>query len=316
MPAPARSRRRALAQTEAAQTAHQTYCIGLGTRQTAGVRKKRGIILAAVLAVLGGLLWLLFFSGPPEPVYQGKRLSAWLEGYAGQIGTVRDVTTEEADNAVRHIGTNAIPTLLRRLRARDSALTHLLHDLAMSQSFVRIRYFPAVNRHEQAVMAFKVLGAEARDAVPELTRIFEENISLDSRFSTAEALGAISPDAKVALPALVKVAADTNAADEVARLVRLCVIETLGQIQAEPELVVPALTKALNDPDSRFRKEAAAPLGRFGPVAKPAVPVLFKILEHQDWTTRHAAAAAIKQIDPEAAALRKTELDAATAWPY
>src|SRR5215469_11736120 len=68
-----------------------------------------------LLALLGGLAWeVLRTKDPPEPVYQGKRLGEWLAGYNGP--------SPETDEVVRRLGTNAIPTLLRMLRAKDSQL--------------------------------------------------------------------------------------------------------------------------------------------------------------------------------------------------
>jgi hypothetical protein len=90
----------------------------LGIGHSANVRKKRGIILAAVLAaVLGGLPLPALGQDQPELVYRGKHLSTWLEAFANP--TTADPVRKDPDatDAVRHIGTNAIPTLLRMLWA-------------------------------------------------------------------------------------------------------------------------------------------------------------------------------------------------------
>src|SRR5260370_39597349 len=48
---------------------------------SAGMGTKRGFLIAIlVVALLGGLVWML--SRPAEPAYQGKPLSAWLEQYS------------------------------------------------------------------------------------------------------------------------------------------------------------------------------------------------------------------------------------------
>ena len=79
---------------------------------------KKRHILPAVLAVgvVGVLVWPAM-RRPGEPVYQEKRLSEWLQGYdhAGLKSRARD----ESDEAVRNMGTNAIPLLLQRLREND-----------------------------------------------------------------------------------------------------------------------------------------------------------------------------------------------------
>ncbi len=271
-------------------------------------KRRRILVAGLVLAALGGVAWALFFTAEPEPVYQGKRLSAWLELYHTQYGMPDQDKVRHADDAVRHIGTNAIPTLLRMLRLRDSASTLKLMALVQKQHFVKIHFVPASQRNEWAARGFYVLGNTAREALPALLAIYEENLAPYSRMCALQAVGGIGPGAKAAVPFLLKVASDTNTPD---LLVRRDAISALGQIHAEPELVVPALAKALNDPRIILRVYAVMALEAFGPDAKPAVPALLKLFENQNPDQRLAIAQAVRKIDPEAAALRKAEFDAA-----
>src|SRR4051794_10793082 len=79
--------------------------------------KRLRIVLAVLLvAMIGGLAWLA--SRQREPMYQGQPLSYWLGGYDSPPLT--NVTPSQADAAVRQLGTNAFPVLLRRLQQRDS----------------------------------------------------------------------------------------------------------------------------------------------------------------------------------------------------
>jgi hypothetical protein len=68
-------------------------------------------------------------------VYQGKRLSGWLREYRSR-GDV-----DGAVQAVQQIGTNAIPTLLKMLCAKDSTL---LAELVYfwNQHLWQMRYLP------------------------------------------------------------------------------------------------------------------------------------------------------------------------------
>ena len=84
--------------------------------------------------------------------------------------------------AVRRIGTNALPTLLRMLRAKDSALKVKLMDLVKRQHYFRIEYTPADELNYRACSAFGVLRAKAQSAAPALIRIYEQNISPASQF--------------------------------------------------------------------------------------------------------------------------------------
>ncbi len=297
--------------------------LGQGRGQTANVSKKRGIMLAAVLAaVLGGLLWHVLSTVEPEPVYQGKRLSAWLEDYVPVVYPTSMPTAADkaailrpwaADNAVRHIGTNAIPTLLRLLRARDSTFRLKLIALTQKQHFIKIHFVPASERNRQAGRAFLALGSTAKDALPALLAIYEEKVSAHSQECALLAVVGIGPDAKPALPLLLKVASDTNTPDPEAILVRRAAICAIGSIHGVPRLAVPVLIKALSDQDREVRYGAVWALVHFGADAKPAVPALFELLKDPDSAVRLSAISAIERIDPEAATQRKAEIDAAIA---
>jgi len=99
----------------------RVYCKFLdfpwSSHHTAAVRKRVRIAVAVLVVFLMGTVgWCLLPSPEREPIYQGRGLRAWLwEYYNG--GNLVGVT-----NAVREMGTNAIPTLLRMLRKRDSFL--------------------------------------------------------------------------------------------------------------------------------------------------------------------------------------------------
>src|SRR4051812_21119456 len=152
------------------------------------MRKRFRIILAIVIAALvGGAVWQVVRPRQREPVYQGKPLSFWL----GAPYSNRDyrVTTREVEEALSQIGTNAIPTLLQSLRAKDSALTSKILDLAEKQRFITIRHTPAWQQNGEAAIGFQILGASAKEAVPALIEIYNQNISGSSRVQTAYALG-------------------------------------------------------------------------------------------------------------------------------
>ena len=87
----------------------------------------RRIALAAFAAIiLSGVLWQTRRSH--EPVYQGKPLSFWLEQYYQKINagaslpSQDEIVWDETAVAIRGIGTNAIPYLLRLAAADDTAL--------------------------------------------------------------------------------------------------------------------------------------------------------------------------------------------------
>ncbi len=106
------------------------------------MRTRFTIILGVLVVVFGaGRLGLTFSRGEPEPTYGGKPLRDWLISFDAPHGTAE---YNSAENAIRLMGTNALPTLIRCLRKKDPpfhnqwinllAKLHLLHgrvDYAM-----------------------------------------------------------------------------------------------------------------------------------------------------------------------------------------
>src|SRR5205809_3072192 len=79
------------------------------------MRKRRlYVLLIAALALIGVLFAVL--SGPREPEYQGRKLSEWVERYTNggwRLVSADVFEEEEPNNAIRHLGTNTIPHLLK-----------------------------------------------------------------------------------------------------------------------------------------------------------------------------------------------------------
>ncbi|MDB6063860.1 MAG: repeat-containing protein [Pedosphaera sp.] len=262
--------------------------------------RKRAPILFMILAIaiVGAIAW--WMSVPKEPVYQGKRLTTWLHDYSMRGRPPASMTAigeraKRADEAVRVIGTNGIPTLLRLLRAKDSALKLKLIRLARKQHLVPIQPVPAEDWNNMAANAFFGLGHDADSALPALVDIYEENISPQSRRYALLVIGNFGLPVKRIVPALLL--QTTNSRPEM----RYAAVLVLAQMHCEPEQVVPALTKALHDSDSSVRANAATGLGAFGPAAKPAVPALIESLKDKDADVRAVVAKSLRAIDPEAA---------------
>jgi HEAT repeat protein len=151
------------------------------------MRKRVQIAIVVLLVALGfGVVRLALLDPDQEPVYQGKTLSEWLEGCdkSHWVGTKWRESTE----AVRQIGTNAIPTLLRKLRQKDSALTLKLRSWALRQHFIRIRL-----RY----------GLEAKQAIPWVVVCLNDYFT-DVQEQAADILGRFGIDAKPVCPALVQ----------------------------------------------------------------------------------------------------------------
>ncbi len=258
----------------------------------AAMPKRVHIALACLVILVAGFLFWVGLR-EREPSCNGKALSVWLTPptYSGSLNYEDwQAQKHEADQAIRQIGGNGVPVLVRMLRARDSALEVRLRNLA--QHIMRIRYTPAYERNQRARHGFEVLGAQAQSAVPALIDIANRDVSRTAKFNALDALGFIGPPAEKAVPSLLQWATNTD------QELRCSAIFALGRIRSDPERVVPALTNALRDTFPSVRVHAVIALEQFGPDAKQAVPALVEFFK-TDSTTRSASA--LRAIDPEAA---------------
>jgi hypothetical protein len=242
------------------------------------------ILIAATAAVA-----LLMFWPATEPSYEGKPLSHWLEQYrlARHHGVLGQAQSEEA---VRAIGTNAFPVLIRMIQTHDSRLKQLLMNWSSKQTLFQLGFTPASELRYRAMIGYEILGPAAKSQVAELTAILTMAKVAEVRASTASALGNIGEEAKSAVPALLITAKDQD------QRVRNNSLWALRQVRADPELVLPTMIAALEDPYSTARENAAIALAQYGPVASNAIPVLLRTMQSND-----VALHALQKIAPEAA---------------
>ncbi len=305
--------------------------------------KKLRLLLLGLL-VVGIVFWLAGkVGGPPDPQYQGRRLSEVLKSgpernqLLGYMRGFTDPATAKNEEAIRHMGTNAIPYLLREMKASDSALKIKFRELVSKQIFVSIPFTGAISRKLRAVEAFKVLGSVGEPAIPELIRLLEGAETSDPaaialagiRGKSVYAGLALAGIGGKAIPVLINALAHSNGTvrssaafalgttrSERERVVpalihslgdkelwvRRHAVSALGEIHQEAALVVPALMECLEDSDTMVRFNACHALKQFGVEAKPAIPALLKALKTFDDSPGIWMEKTIQAIDPEAAA--------------
>jgi HEAT repeat protein len=264
------------------------------------VQKRVGIALIFV-AILALAVFYSFRSQQHEPSYQGKSLRAWLDE-ALRYG--RNWEASDAGDAVRKIGTNAIPDLITMLAKKDSFVVSSLvifwnRNLDRIPIWVRqpswFRNQAAVQNYEGEI-GFEILGSKAEQAVPALMKLYEQNISPQSREDTRRALFAIGPTAqRLALPLFLQSAASSNAA------VRETGVWAISEMSENQSQVVPVLVNALTDSNLMTRLIAAKGLARFGTNAQEAVPILTQLLNDNNRRIRDSAGDALNKIAPKAA---------------
>jgi hypothetical protein len=270
------------------------------------VRKRFDILIAsACLAILAGAAWQLL--SPHEPVYQGKRLSNWLEQFStNHWGKFNSTEDKEAASAIRQIGTNALPVMLKLMSKRDSRLTQKLMDF-LPRLWVSRRQDVLWGRRRLGATGFVALGPIARPAVPALMTLANDR-DRGVRYHAVYALGHLGSAAQPAVPFLIGRLTDSSVTT------RRHAMFGLAAIHLEPELVVPVMSEYASDhgADVVMRWAAIQGLGNFGAQAKAAIPVLVRLLSDQGETIRSVATNSLPMIDREAAVQASVERNAGT----
>ena len=232
---------------------------------------RRALILVStsVVAVLALLVWRSLSRSAPEPRYQERPLSDWLVQLTDSDSQAE---RDRAAVAVRAIGTNAIPTLLQMLNSQEPPLwTKFLAWRRGGYHPFGFHFWQPPNNLSRAQAGFDQLGPLAAPAVPDLIKILDDNRSRECSERTATIFGNIGPEAKAAVPSLLRRAVSKNRSEHYFDFA------ALGKIHAEPALTVPVLIEVIsNSPGDRYY--AVSAVGQFGSNAKAAVPILVALI--------------------------------------
>jgi hypothetical protein len=179
------------------------------------------LLVFGVAAVVAALVW----PREREPVYQGKTLGEWIDSADFRF-LGKPKSNPQAEAAIRHIGTNALPYLMEWIECGDpgkrnkieSALARLIPGVAR---VLDARRFRKSVRASQTVWAFRVLGSQASPAIPELVKL-AGSTNMGISFHASYALRGIGKDAVPGLLGLTQASNGltrfmaTNALEEIA----------------------------------------------------------------------------------------------------
>ena len=286
-----------------------------------------------------------------EPAYRGKALSEWLlelrrspssEEVAAEmqkqqydLEKLYQAKKRRDEDAIRQIGTNALPTLLQMLGATSENVRDVVgklqsKELQQAYSTEDARVDRVEDLRSLAVDGFSILETNAQSAVPQITKLFRNP---ETSFEAARALTKVGPEGFAVL---------TNSLNDPKDPFRGNAIWVIGQespadsktvdrlligrlkdqdnvnrhnaatfLKGEDPSAIPALIKMLDDDKNYLAVSGAADgLKRFGPAAKSAAPKLLAIYTNSVvGRDRQAAQSwgvtlmwALKEIDMEAAA--------------
>jgi hypothetical protein len=263
------------------------------------------LILAAILIAAG----FIAFYHAPEPSYQGKNLTAWIDDYIALNSAFTNQYRFDANKhadiafAFKEMGTNGITFIFRRLERQDSPIQTRYRDAWSKLPGLLRRVLPNPKPVLDANSA-ETLIAYAGPVSPEFFLPATKSTSSTVRQVAAErimhSLHLNVPEAEALLltPRLIGLLQDSN------KMVRLFSAGALGNIGPRASKAVPALILALNDndlgpaPGSKVyvRAWTATALGKIGPAAASAVPTLQILLTDPDHNVRAPAGVALWKI--------------------
>jgi hypothetical protein len=134
--------------------------------------KRRPLFFIVAACIVGAIIGLLLWPSKREPQYNGVSLSLWLVRYDSGIKA-----QDEAVDAIRHIGTNALPFLLRWIQHengwKDSLGKKLLNWPVVGRNHLahRLIWSMTSQRANSAVNGFRILGSQANPALLELQHL-------------------------------------------------------------------------------------------------------------------------------------------------
>ena len=232
---------------------------------------------------------------PSDPNFPGKIGNALMAVGQEELPQLI-VALKDRDPRVRHVAILAIQYMGMKPDAAVPVLCELLND-------------PDARVRGSALLALGHMGSKAKPAVPAFiaTLRFGRNEYLAGvRATAAWALGQVGPDARMAVPWLRQSLSDTNPS------MRQMAAIALWRINQETNVIPLVIEHFERNPQEM---EVLRTLGEMGPLAKPAVATLLKLIRPPDLSripasqynpvfphVQRLAREVLKKIDPDAAA--------------
>jgi HEAT repeat protein len=260
-------------------------------------RRRKSAALAVAALVMG--LVVVVASRTAEPRYQGRTLSSWLQ-QCWQTSLNETQRLAQAEEAIRAIGArNALPTLLTRLRTKDTRFRTWTIEEAEKYHIRFLHLNSATECQLQGIAGFEVLGTNCAPAVGDLTKLLDDP---ELAFVATRCLGYIGKAAEGSLiqcltnkdtqvrswsvGALAEVTDDVEvyvnrikpALTDAEPSVRFSTVQSIAAQAEAPDLAIPLLISALHDADDGVASQAAKGLADFGTNALTAWPALTNLV--------------------------------------
>jgi len=294
------------------------------------VLKRRKLFVLVIC--LGCIAVAVFFLRAREPYYGGRTLSAWVTTYSKPEPKIPSGQKAQAAAAIWHMGTNAIPYLFEWLcyeepPGKSERLKKLSKPLIWLNNYLGAKGSWALkdkdrDRAEAAVLAFGALGPNAKEIIPELSRLLNApkyrpgaeraghalamipelglpvlvaaltNAEPNIRGRAARSMEYLGTNARPVIPMLIQALSDEDP------WVTLAGSYSLRSLHPEGDLTVPGLIKCLQSTNAFCRAAGAQVLGALQQDALPAVPSLVTALGDTNENAQRVARDALEGIAP------------------
>jgi HEAT repeat protein len=285
-----------------------------------------------VVASVAGIALVIAVVWPreKEPVYQGRKLSAWLRDYS--ISGETWAMHSNARAAIRGIGTNSLPYLVRWLSSGASPSAEQTRSLLKKIPNRRIQFqvWEAEQIPQRAIGGFAALGPLASPALPQLKELMytsdhplvryhamlalakfgdegfslmravlkDNSKSLPKRweaYRTIMGIGAEGTDISEALPAILKLHVERTELEGKPFQTNewKYLVYCLGRSRFDK------FERCLSNHDADVRYTAVVALDQLGAYQGPSLDVLRDRLSDSDLRVREAATNAIRQVAPK-----------------
>jgi hypothetical protein len=263
------------------------------------VKWSRTAVLLFPLAVASAaLFWALLRPREPEPIYQGRTLSQWLIAAVEYRYSDREKALQ-ATNAVHHIGTNALPWLIRGLdceipKWRDDLVDHLPRQTFFHPRLARPLLGPDGTRVWLSVTGFEILGEEAAPALPALTALAG---NWESPGKCAGVILALTHLGNSGSTSLVSVVTNTSIPTRQRITAARFLTLPVGGPRTNLTWAIPGLARCSGE--TEISQPVAETLAALANQSPTVVPKLIEACSSPDAATRQGATNALRFISPE-----------------
>jgi hypothetical protein len=296
-------------------------------------RRQIGIVALILFLALSSLL--VWNHSAPEPAYNGKPLSFWTgtDRFISSARFGRSLPLElssESTTAVRAIGTNSFPLLLRWIAYPHGFRERILDSVVSTRTPALLKrllipFIPKSYRPTSAILAFRALGPDAEISIHGLVKLLDNPINAHSVVVALCGIGI------TAVPALTNAISETpdgfirgliihallhGVTPELESAISPVLVETLRHdaqasnraaaaeilatfTSSTNEPVLSALAIAIRDHDAVVQLNAMNAFQNFGANAARAQPILEEALRDPNYRIRSNAKRAIELIQPK-----------------